>query len=116
MSSTDTQATPSEAHAHAHPTPRDYVNIAVVLGVITAAEVMTYYFRLPRWALWTGLTAMAIAKFALVVGYYMHLKYDSRMFRRVFVFGIGLAVTVFLLVIGIFAVGPDVGAAAGGGA
>lgn len=100
----------SEPHLHSHPTPRQYVNIALFLGAITAIEVATYYFRLPTWALWTFLTLLAIAKFATVVGYYMHLKFDNRMFRRVFAFGLALALSVFLLVIGIFAVAPEYGA------
>ncbi|MBW3577669.1 MAG: cytochrome C oxidase subunit IV family protein [Actinobacteria bacterium] len=108
---TEVTHTPAEQHVAAHPTPRDYVNIAIVLAIITAAEVMTYFFRLPGWALWGGLTGMAIAKFTLVVGFYMHLRYDSRMFRRVFLFGLILATTVFLLVLGVFAVGPEGGGA-----
>jgi cytochrome c oxidase subunit 4 len=117
MGATDT-STPSEAHtevvASHHPSPRDYVNIAVILAVITAAEVATYFFELPTWALVGGLTGMAIAKFAMVVGFYMHLKYDSRMFRRVFVFGVLLATTVFLLVLGIFTLTPGAGAQGAG--
>lgn len=107
VSGTEQQPATPEArpHAHAHPTPRDYVNIAVILALLTAAEVATYFFELVPWALWVGLSGLALAKFALVVGYYMHLKYDSVMFRRVFVFGIVLAVTVFLLVLGIFGLG-----------
>lgn len=100
----------SEPHLHSHPAPRQYVNIAIFLAVITAVEVATYYFALPAWALWTFLTLLAIAKFATVVGYYMHLKFDNRMFRRVFTFGIILAVTVFMLVLGIFALGTPGGA------
>lgn len=116
MSVSGTEQQPAEtegqAHTHAHPTPRDYVNIAVLLFVITAAEVVTYFFEIVPWALWTVLTGLAIAKFALVVGYYMHLKYDSVMFRRLFVFGVVLAVTVFLLVLGIFGLGGSQVAAA----
>ncbi|MGH3440783.1 MAG: cytochrome C oxidase subunit IV family protein [Nitriliruptorales bacterium] len=105
VSETEQQPTADAARAHGHPTPRDYVNIAVLLGVLTAAEVATYFFELVTWALWVGLTGLALAKFALVVGYYMHLKYDSVIFRRLFVFGVVLAMTVFLLVLGIFALG-----------
>ena len=39
---------------------------------------------------------MMIVKFAIVCGYFMHLQYDNPIFRRVFVFGLVLAVVVYL--------------------
>jgi cytochrome c oxidase subunit IV len=38
---------------------------------------------------------MMIAKFAIVCGWFMHLKFDNPIFRRVFVFGLVLAVVVY---------------------
>jgi cytochrome c oxidase subunit 4 len=92
----------SRPHQHAHPTPGDYVRIAILLAVITALEVLTYFFEIVRWAFIGTLVILSIAKFMLVVGWYMHLKFDSKMFKRVFVFGLVLAVSVFLLVLAIF--------------
>ncbi len=92
----------AEAHHAGHPEARDYVQIFVVLFVITALEVLASYVAMPTWLFISGLTAMAVAKFALVVGFYMHLKFDNRMFRRLFVFGIILALTVFALVLALF--------------
>lgn len=108
MSDAATRAPEQEAHAegHGHPTPRDYVNVAVILAIITAAEVAASYVALPRVLFVGGLTAMAVAKFAIVVGWYMHLKFDSPMFRRMFLFGLVLAVTIFLLVLGLFVLSP----------
>jgi hypothetical protein len=40
-----------------------------------------------------------IAKFAIVCGWFMHLRYDNPIFKRVFVFGLLLAVTVYLIVL-----------------
>lgn len=94
------------AQAHGHPTPRDYVRVAVILGIITAVEVIASYVALPEVLFIGGLIAMAVAKFMIVAGYYMHLNYDSRMFRQVFGFGIVLAVTVFLVVLGLFILSP----------
>lgn len=89
-------------HAHAHPTPGDYVRIAIVLGIITAMEVTTYFYAIARWAFISALVVLSTTKFALVVAWYMHLKFDSRMFRRIFVFGLVLALCVFALVMMIF--------------
>ncbi len=107
MSATETEspsADPrSRPHAHAHPTPGDYVRIAALLAVITALEVLTYFYDIVRWAFIGTLVLLSFAKFVLVVGWFMHLKFDSKMFKRVFVFGIVLALSVFLLVLAIFA-------------
>ncbi len=93
----------SRPHLHAHPTPGDYVRIALLLAVITALEVLTYFFEIVRWAFIATLVLLSVAKFVLVVGWYMHLKFDSKMFKRVFAFGIVLSLSVFLLVLAIFA-------------
>jgi cytochrome c oxidase subunit 4 len=81
---------------HAHPTGRTYVLVAVVLTVITAAEVLVFYV-IPndaRAALMVALAVLAIAKFVLVVGYYMHLKFDARLLTWLFVGGLVTAVAM----------------------
>lgn len=84
---------------HKHPSDADYVKIAVILAVITAAEVGTYFWEgASTGALVAVLFPMMIAKFAIVTGYFMHLKYDNPLFRRVFVFGLMLAVVVYVVV------------------
>jgi len=89
---------------HQHPTERDYVKIAIILAVITAVEVATYFWEdifgshPSTTALVLSLFPMMIAKFAIVVGYFMHLKYDNPLFKRIFVFGLVLAVVVYVVV------------------
>jgi cytochrome c oxidase subunit 4 len=81
---------------HAHPTGRTYVLVAVVLTVITAAEVAVFY-AIPheaRGALMITLAILAIAKFVLVVGFYMHLKFDARLLTWLFVGGLTTAVAM----------------------
>lgn len=118
MSSTEAPETTADQagaqpHTHRHPEARDYVRIFAILFVITAAEVTASYVAMPEWLFISGLTGMAVAKFALVVGFYMHLKFDNRMFRRLFVFGLILALTVFALVLTLFLfIGPNYTAAA----
>ena len=93
----ETDTEPGEAIAHDHPSDWQYVKIAIVLAVITAAEVLTYF--------WEGATTlglvlvlfpMMIAKFFIVTGWFMHLKYDNPVYRRIFLFGLLLATAVFL--------------------
>jgi len=88
-----------EAHQHQHPSDRSYIVIALILAVITAAEVATYFFddSLNTTALVILLFPMMIAKFAIVCGWFMHLRYDNPLFKRLFVFGLMLAVAVYLI-------------------
>jgi cytochrome c oxidase subunit IV len=71
---------------HAHPTWSTYWKVATILFFITVAEVWAYYippFVASRAFVPTLLTLSAL-KFAIVVMFYMHLKYDHRLFRVLF--------------------------------
>ncbi|MGH9022633.1 MAG: cytochrome C oxidase subunit IV family protein [Acidimicrobiia bacterium] len=85
--------------ASGHPSPARYVFIALVLALITGVEVVLYYIDLPSGLLVASLMALATVKFVTVVSWFMHLKFDSRLLRRMFVTGIVLAVGVFSVVL-----------------
>lgn len=80
---------------HSHPSPAKYVGIALLLGVITALEVGLYYIHMPEWLLVTFLMVLAFLKFVMVAAFFMHLKFDSPMLRRLFITGIVLAAVVY---------------------
>lgn len=93
---TDTTVVTHEPHGHDHPSDGRYVKIAVILAVITAAEVATYFVELNAVVI-GALITMMVTKFIIVASYFMHLKYDNPIFKRVFTFGLLLAVAVFLV-------------------
>ncbi len=85
---------------HARPKYLQYVGIFVALAVLTGIEIAvgTVLVASPlRVAL---LLALAVSKATLVVLYYMHLRYDSRMFAVIFiipvVFFIGFVLALLL--------------------
>jgi cytochrome c oxidase subunit IV len=82
---------------HSHPGPRQYVLIAIVLVILTAVEVATSYLEghVNSNLLIVALGIMAAVKFFLVAAWYMHMKQDSKVFRRLFVTGMILASTVY---------------------
>ncbi|HUR76522.1 MAG TPA: cytochrome C oxidase subunit IV family protein [Acidimicrobiales bacterium] len=95
-------------HAHHdHPSDWTYIKVALVLGVMTAIEVALSYVEVGEERITVGLLlAFAVAKFATVVAYFMHLKFDHPWFRRLFVTGIVLAVfcyVVYLSTLHVFA-------------
>src|SRR3712207_438573 len=82
---------------HAHPSDRSYVGIALILAVITAAEVATSYWEDEIGSvLIPVLLVMMVVKVAMVAGWFMPLRFDSTLFTRLFVSGIVLAVAVYL--------------------
>jgi cytochrome c oxidase subunit 4 len=94
----------TETHTteHAHPGFPTYIKIALILTVITAIEVAVYYIDALRPALVPVLLALSIVKFALVVGYFMHLKFDPRLLSGLFVFGLVIALAVFTGLVALF--------------
>jgi cytochrome c oxidase subunit IV len=94
----------STAHAGGgHATVKTYVNVAIVLAIITAIEVATLYVPgIPSGLLVTSLLLMSIAKFVLVVGFFMHLKYDANVMRAVFVGPLILSILIILAIVALF--------------
>jgi cytochrome c oxidase subunit 4 len=88
---------------HAHPSDRSYVGIALILAAITAAEVASFYVEetLGAWLV-PALLVMMVVKFAMVAGWFMHLRFDSNLFTRLFVSGIVLAVGVYIATLAMF--------------
>ncbi len=82
----------SAAHGHGHddhanfPTPMKYVQIGAILTAITVWEVWAYYIPsvVASKIFVPMLLILSAIKFAIVVAFYMHLKYDHKLFRALF--------------------------------
>jgi cytochrome c oxidase subunit IV len=96
---------------HDHPSDGQYWKIFFILVAITAVEVFLYYFSIPGVNLNNAaLGGLAIAKFIVVVAYFMHLKFDNKILRRLFIAGLVLAGVVYiayLLTMGVFIQKPE---------
>ncbi len=95
---TDGEASAEQAEGRAHPGPVEYIKIGLILAVITAVEVGIYYVEAIEDALVPILIALSAVKFSLVVMWFMHLKFDSRVFSWLLVGGL-LLVSVLLVVV-----------------
>src|SRR3954447_5612880 len=70
---------------HEHPTWKEYKWVALILTLITVVEVWVYYTPFSKSALFVPvLLIMSAVKFAIVVLFYMHLKYDHKLFKALF--------------------------------
>lgn len=83
---------------HHHPTPQQYVQVAVVLAVLTAMEITASFVEIGVAFIPTLLILMVI-KFALVAGWFMHLRFDTHVYRRFMVGGLVLASTLYAVVV-----------------
>jgi cytochrome c oxidase subunit 4 len=99
---TESPAVAEEPELAHHPGPKQYVLVAVLLAIATALEVGLYYLDLPHALFVAMLLFFAMVKFSLVVLWFMHLRFDSPIFRQLFVAGLMLAVTVYVIVLVIF--------------
>ncbi len=79
-----------------------YLKVAAGLAVLTAIEVVMSYTSLEGGALGIPLMAMALIKFVIVAGFFMHLKFDTPVFRRLFVAGGILASFCYIGVLSAF--------------
>ena len=82
---------------HPHPSDWQYVKVAIFLAIVTAAEVVMFYVEDDIGSLTAPiLLVMMVVKFAVVALWFMHLRFDSVIFRRFFVAGMLLATGVYL--------------------
>jgi cytochrome c oxidase subunit 4 len=106
MSATETTNTHEGENHGGHATVGTYVLIGVILTVITAVEVAIFYIPALSRVLVPVLLTLSAAKFVIVVLFYMHLKYDSPVFSRVFFGPMLLALLVVVGLVLLFKVAP----------
>ena len=98
----DTEQTPGGIVHTGHPTPLTYFKVAMILLAITAAEVGVFYVEDLGKGIIPVLVVLSSAKFVLVAMFYMHLRYDARLFSGLFVGGLVLALSIGLSMLGLF--------------
>ncbi len=82
-----------------------YIKVALVLTAVTAIEVGAIYIRAFTPILIPTLLVLSLAKFALVVLFFMHLRYDARTLSFLFVGPLLIAIAVFLALIALIGAG-----------
>ena len=68
-----------------------YVQIAMLLAVITGLELVTVYLPFLTWILVTVLVVLSTVKFMFVIFYFMHLRWDKAFCTILFFIGLVLA-------------------------
>ncbi len=91
-------------HAHEHPQWATYKWVALWLTLITIVEVWAYYIpSLVASPLFNpALLFMSAVKFIIVVAFYMHLRYDNKLFTWLFTGCLAIAMATVLALITVF--------------
>ncbi|HEX9704354.1 MAG TPA: cytochrome C oxidase subunit IV family protein [Gemmatimonadales bacterium] len=79
-----------------HATTGTYLRVAAILVIVTLIEVGVFYVPAFQAVLVPLLLVLSALKFALVVMFYMHLKFDNRFFT--FLFGGPLLLAVGVMI------------------
>ena len=105
----DALKTPEAAPLHsqasgegAHPTVSTYIRVAIILALITLIEVGVFYLDFNRTAFILVFVFMSGVKFAIVIMFYMHLKFDNILFSRLFLGGLAIAAFALFALLGLF--------------
>jgi cytochrome c oxidase subunit 4 len=92
-------ATQSAVAGHHDPSKfHFYIQIAMILAVITGVEVVLIYLPLPKGLVTGTLVTLSAVKFLFVIFYFMHLRWDKLFCTILFFIGLILAgFTMFAL-------------------
>jgi len=83
-----------DGHDEKHFSDGQYVVVALILAVLTAIEVSTYFVDFGP-LMMPVLIVLMVIKFFTVVAYFMHLKFDNKLFSALFYTGLILALGVY---------------------
>jgi caa(3)-type oxidase subunit IV len=85
----------------AHPSDGIYMIVALILAGLTAIEVTLYYVK-GGTANTVALLVLMAVKFVIVAGFFMHLRFDNLLLRRLFIAGISFASFCYISVLFMF--------------
>lgn len=85
-----------------HASNRTYLGVAGILAVLTALEVMVFYVEALAPVLVPILVVMMIGKFALVVMYFMHLRYDPGILTGLFTGALTVATAIIIAMMALY--------------
>ena len=68
-----------------------YVQIAMLLAVITGIEIAIVYIPWAKWIIVTSLVVLSAVKFLFVIFYFMHLRWDKPFCTILFFIGLSIA-------------------------
>lgn len=99
-------ATPG--HASAQSRFHIYVQVAMILAVITGVELLLIFLPFPTVVLVTGLVLLSAVKFLFVIFFFMHLRWDRVFCTILFFIGLVLAGGTMWALLNLFSVSNSI--------
>ena len=95
----------ADGHDHGHDESKFqiYVQIAMLLAVITGVEIVAVYLPFAKWIIVTSLVVLSTVKFMFVIFYFMHLRWDQPFCTILFFIGLVLAGGTAIALMALFA-------------
>ncbi len=91
MSAPASPAHAADSHAHQEGKFFIFVQLAMVLAVITGVEIVMVYLPFAYWVIFSTLVILSAVKFLFVIFYFMHLRWDKVFCTILFFIGLILA-------------------------
>ena len=107
MSAVSTTTPAVESHDHGENKFHIFVQIAMILAVITGVEIVIVYIPIVRWLVVSALLILSLVKFMLVIFYFMHLRWDKLFCTILFFIGLILAGGTTIALLALFAAGDS---------
>ena len=91
-------------HGHDESKFQIYVQIAMLLAVITGVEIVGIYLPFAKWIIVTSLVVLSVVKFMYVIFYFMHLRWDKPFCTILFFIGLILSAGTVWALLALFMV------------
>jgi len=102
MSAVTAPAQALAEHDHGDSKFQIFVQIAMILAVITGVEIVIVYLPLLKWLVVSALVILSVVKFMFVIFYFMHLRWDKVFCTVLFFIGLVLAVGTSMALLALF--------------
>lgn len=89
-----------------HGTPAFYAIVGLILAVITLVEFLIFYVESLGVLLIPIMLILSLMKFVIVVAFFMHLRFDNKIFTYLFFAGFILAAVIAVALLVLLAIKP----------
>ena len=89
-----------------HGTPAFYAIVGLILAVITLVEFLIFYVESLGVLLIPIMLILSLMKFVIVVAFFMHLRFDNKLFTYLFFAGFILAAVIAVALLVLLAIKP----------
>lgn len=89
-----------------HGTPAFYAVVGLILAVITLVEFLIFYVESLGVLLIPIMLILSLMKFVIVVAFFMHLRFDNKLFTYLFFAGFLLAAVIAVALLVLLAIKP----------